>query len=454
MVNSPHNALHQVLNSFDNITINDYQRLLNNYLFLDTACQHTCCSTKWFEMWENAMNSIFKLSAKKVPNQEPFEFGHGPAQYSHMHAYIPATVDHTLSTTCLIGTSIINSMNDIPMLGSHGLLSKMRAIIDLPGRVLRLEGVPGSSDVPIVSINGHIAIKITNLPDHVNTCHETWSQLGEMSDHEDADVELITTSDCNQLKPIKSQRDLGNHHGTSATMDSTLEAPGGILFQCRVLPRQSSCASGALGTACKDLAGVSRSNVDDREEYPAEEGNFRMSTRSDTTIGKQRRQVQQVPHMRKAVERGPGSNQWVEPLRRERQRPPSLPSPSSSTAANFLDPRSLQQSGWAYRQPRHPSCLSYSKKIAKAADKGTRPKASSKRDNRRQDQEEEMSDDWDWGWLPLQQVQTQHAYTVTKKGHTSWILGHLRSSSKIYDKEIHAYECLPTHNDYVNSQMS
>ena len=88
-------------------------------------------------------------------------------------------------------------------------------------------------------------------------------------------------------------------------MDSTLEAPGGILFQCRVLPQQSSCASGALGTASKDLAGVSRSNVDDREKCPAEEGIFRMSTRSDTTIGKQRRQVQQVPHMRKAVERGP-----------------------------------------------------------------------------------------------------------------------------------------------------
>jgi len=95
----------------------------------------------------------------------------------------------------------------------------------------------------------------------------------------------------------------------------------------------------------------------------------------------------------------PESNQWVEPLRRERQRPPSLPSPSSSTAAHFLDPRSpAVRMGLPTTSAPKLSIL-LEKKISKAADKGTRPKASSKRDNRnrRQDQEEEMSDDWDWG---------------------------------------------------------
>ena len=307
-----------------------YQRLLSIWFWTRLASVHAvalsglrCGRMQW--------NLFSSCQPRNSPNQEPFEFGHGPAQYSHMHAYIPAAVDRTLSTTCLIGTSIINSMNDIPMLGSHGLLSKMRAIIDLPGHVLRLEGMPGSSDVPIVSINGHIAVKITNLPDHVNTCHETWSQLGEMSDHPPQWIQ-------------------------------TLEAPGGILFQCWVLPRQSSCASGALGTGSKDLAGVSRCNVDDREEGPAEEGNFRMSTRSDTTIGKQRRQVQQVPHMRKAVERGPRK----QPVGRALAKAVATAAFTAFTVlfhgCQLLGPRSLQQSGWAYRQPRHPSCLSYLRK--------------------------------------------------------------------------------------------
>ena len=182
-------------------------------------------------------------------------------------------------------------------------------------------------------------------------------------------------------------------------MDSTLEAPGGILFQCRVLPQQSSCASGALGTASKDLAGVSRSNVDDREKCPAEEGIFRMSTRSDTTIGKQRRQVQQVPHMRKAVERGPRK----QPVGRALAKGAATAAFTAFTVlfhgSPLLGPQiSSSQDGLTDNLGTQAVYLTREKN-SKAADKGTRPKASSKRDNRnrRQDQEEEMSDDWDWG---------------------------------------------------------
>ena len=65
-------------------------------------------------MWEDSVSTNHQLFAKKTPNNEFFEFGHGPAQYSHMHAYLPTAFDNTL-----IGTSVINFTNDIPLLGSN-----------------------------------------------------------------------------------------------------------------------------------------------------------------------------------------------------------------------------------------------------------------------------------------------------------------------------------------------
>ena len=217
-----------------------------------------------------------------------------------------------------------------------------------------------------------------------------------------AEVARCLTVTARRLQGLTLGRELSGGSKTIAqrTMDSTLEAPGGILFQCRVLPQQSSCASGALGTASKDLAGVSRSNVDDREECPAEEGNFRMSTRSDTTIGKQRRQVQQVPHMRKAVERGPRKQPVGRALAKGAATAAFTAFAVLFHGCQLLEPQIIPafRMGLPITSARKLSIL-LEKKISKAADKGTRPKASSKRDNRnrRQDQEEEMSDDWDWG---------------------------------------------------------
>ena len=36
-----------------------------------------------------------------------------------------------------------------------------------------------------------------------------------------------------------------------------------------------------------------------------------------------------------------------------------------------------------------------------------------------------------------------------KKGNQTWLTGHLRATSKTYDKETHIYEQLPTHHDMV-----
>ena len=103
---------------------------LNHHLVLDTACQRTCCSQAWFNEWKNYVSS-FHLAAQVEVQKEPFEFGHGPLQYSTHHALLPCCF--STETPCLIGTYIIPSTNDIPLLGSKHLLGKeLGAIIDLP----------------------------------------------------------------------------------------------------------------------------------------------------------------------------------------------------------------------------------------------------------------------------------------------------------------------------------
>ena len=131
MVSIPSNMLHhQVLAN----SVHSFK----NYMVLDTACQRTCCSTKWFDEWsKNAAKN--HLRAKTMVNREPFEFGHGPPQYSHLHAYLPVGFDYTLQSICLVGTCVINATNDIPLLGSHDLLKKMKAVIDLPKQEVRFQ---------------------------------------------------------------------------------------------------------------------------------------------------------------------------------------------------------------------------------------------------------------------------------------------------------------------------
>ena len=99
---------------------------LSQYLVMDTACQRTCCSTKWLNLWENRMKPL-RMKPKKTPNSEPFEFGHGDTQYSNLHAYLPTCFTNDPSKACLVGTCVIDSTNGIPLLGSNALLCKLQA---------------------------------------------------------------------------------------------------------------------------------------------------------------------------------------------------------------------------------------------------------------------------------------------------------------------------------------
>ena len=137
----------------------------NHYLVLDTACQKTCCSTSWLTSWTNHVHQ-WGLQAKKNPCREPFEFGHGPTQFSDQHALPVSCLDGHPNTFCIIGASVIPTTNDILLLGSNRLLHEdLGAVIDLPNKKVRLTRL--GCEVPILMLNGHLALDISVFPDDI-----------------------------------------------------------------------------------------------------------------------------------------------------------------------------------------------------------------------------------------------------------------------------------------------
>lgn len=121
-----------------------------------------------------------QVAAQEDPNKERFEFG----QSSHTHAYLPIDFDDAQDSLRLIGASIINATNDIPLLGSNRLLERLQAGIDFGRGVIRLRVKTDMFEVPIVNVNGHLAVQISRLPKHActHTYHEVWKTLSALSD--------------------------------------------------------------------------------------------------------------------------------------------------------------------------------------------------------------------------------------------------------------------------------
>jgi hypothetical protein len=329
MVKSPVVGLHQVLATS--------LKSLTEYMVLDTACQRTCCSTKWFQMWKDSVSTNHQLFAKKTPNNEPFEFGHGPAQYSHMHAYLPTAFDNTSKSICLIGTSVINSTNDIPLLGSNRLLEKLQAVIDLGRGVVVMKGLSASSiEVPIHTVYGHLAVKIASFPEHVHSFHEVLHALSSLTNECDADVELIRIH--NQLKS-KPNSNSEARHLENATASS-------------MAPSMASLLAGALPCAEVLLIRVMmqavqlrirpRAWLSHQDPLGMEEQNHllkrAMSACEHATIqrsGNKHGRYSKCLTCGQKWKWDQDAEQWVDPPLKASRVP--LPLPSSSTAATFLD---------------------------------------------------------------------------------------------------------------------
>ena len=437
MVNLPVFALHQVMTS----SLSSFAE----FLVLDTACQRTCCSSKWFDLWEKNIREMHSLTAKKTPNKEPFEFGHGPAQYSHMHAYLPVAFQPHEATMCLIGTSVITSTNDIPLLGSNSLLQKLGAIIDLPQGALRLKWHGKQFEVPISKINGHLAVKITDFPQHACHMSDVWQELSKLSDRSEADVEIIRIND--KLKEcLNSQSSpVTPENAPSTAMASGLET----YDQCAVFSGDAFAACDAASCEIQDptsaMAESPGSNADGRHGQGLQEGHLSMRTSHNTEIGKSPRKLQQVPHMRKEMEVGSNNRKMGGTFKK-----------GLATAAAFTVLfHGLNICGSAL----HPGAVTgvgSSEAIEATESKGF---SSPHQFGEAQVFEQEGGQEANFQ-VPKQFVRRDVgrlrlepgrglATEALKKGQQTWLLGHLKNVKKVYQEEIDAYDCLATHQQMV-----
>ena len=171
---------HQVFGSFN--------PKFTKVMVLDTACQKSCCSTAWLDSKKTSLAEI-NLRVRTTPCREPFEFGHGPTQYSHEHVQIPVCFDEGEKNMMLIGASVISTTNNIPFLASNDLMTnKLKMVLNLPCQEAFLGLL--NITVPICQIAGHLALDISRFPKMASSS-KMWGHYHEMCLQPDHDPDLL-----------------------------------------------------------------------------------------------------------------------------------------------------------------------------------------------------------------------------------------------------------------------
>ena len=409
-----------------------------------------------------------RLKPKKTPNSEPFEFGHGDTQYSNLHAYLPTCFVNDTEKACLIGTCVIDSTNDIPLLGSNALLCKLQAVIDLPNREVHLQALGCS--VGLATVNGHLSLQMTCFSSDVSKC-EAWSVLSKKSDEKHADPELVL-----QLEPDDGRqegskarnqelRDLPVTSPTDANQTSymaeAMETPGHELQVVREVSGGMHDAGSQAEDQGQRVAVASRPALHGGEEPVAGEVPGAMHSRPHSEVGKSTWQVQQVPGLRKEMEVERRSTSTGRPSSAKRAlaaaftvlvhscvlpRPEVYPGevhgsvdttkdPSQSITVEHHEPTFAGAQNATNAYYTHAECAEKGGD-SKVEEEGIPTKAGNG-GGRDRDVQREL------------RVGSRGRSLNQKKGNQTWLCGYLKSVAKVYHKENEIYESLFTHADHV-----
>lgn len=115
------------------------------YMIIDTACQRSCCSSRWLDV-HNRMLSNYHLKSHIVQSSDNFQFGSGGIHRALQRAYVPAALPGQPEDGLILGISVVPDAQ-IPFLASSSMLEKLGCIIDTVQKRLhfRFLGV----DVPL-----------------------------------------------------------------------------------------------------------------------------------------------------------------------------------------------------------------------------------------------------------------------------------------------------------------
>ena len=177
----------------------------------------------------------------------------------------------------------------------------MQATLDLPRQEAYLAAF--SCSVPIVMINGHLAVDIARFPQHASRSF-TWQQFAQLSDEHDADPEFIAA---NMLKAkTLTSTTLEDAERNGPHPCATAMAPALASLHGSTLPGGASASQGddtgsSPANSLKDVAASTGPNGPERERDAVQESHQRMPARDNPEKRQQTRQVLQVPGVRQEM---------------------------------------------------------------------------------------------------------------------------------------------------------
>ena len=216
------------------------------YAVLDTACQKNVCSGSWLHGQRELLRK-HKMSIKTKSEKEGFQFGFGPVQFSSEHAYVPVALDHSMSTCCLFGTSVLHENCEIPLLLSLFMIArKLQAVLDFP-KGCAYFGAFGI-EVPIAKINGHLCIGIANFPGD----RSPWNVLSRVLDQGEPDLDLVR-------QPLETTTTAPHGSNQATTFMADRVAPRGVLpLEGRAHPGEVHAADCEVGAEASLVDGPLR----------------------------------------------------------------------------------------------------------------------------------------------------------------------------------------------------
>ena len=260
-----------------------------NYMVMDTACQKSCCSTLWLEHQMKSLKN-HNLRVRTFPSREPFEFGHGPTQYSEVHVHLPVCFDNNLTNMVLLGGSVLSTTNNIPFLASNELMGKkLKMILNLPQQKAVMEAL--GIEVPICLVGGHLAIGITEFPpDAHQSC--LWKQFTDMFDAGLADRDFVCAPADGPVKSKDSTKAPSALADAShaALMAAQLAEAGEAAAGCGDALGDSAPPGDPPGNTTKVMAGL-----------PGPHGDEPLHSRQHPTQRQQARQLCEMQSLRQEV---------------------------------------------------------------------------------------------------------------------------------------------------------
>ena len=271
-----------------------------NYMVMDTACQKSCCSTLWLEHQMKSLKN-HNLRVRTFPSREPFEFGHGPTQYSDVHVHLPVCFDNNLTNMVLLGASVLSATNNIPFLASNELMGKkLKMILNLPHQKAVMEAL--GIEVPICLVGGHLAIGITEFPpDAHQSC--LWKQFTDMFDAGLADRDFVCAPADGPVKSKDSTKAPSALADAShaALMAAQLAKAGEAAAGCGDASGDSAHPRDPPGDSTKIMAGLPGPHGDELHDHLDGEGNGPLHSRQHPTQRQQARQLREAQPLRQEM---------------------------------------------------------------------------------------------------------------------------------------------------------